>query len=250
MDFVVLDFEFNQPYSFKSGLKTVLNPLCPFEIIQIGAVKLNSDFNELDKLNIFVRPQIYTRIHPFVERMTGLNIANFENASFFQEIYPAFAKFVGKDSILCTWGIDDIKALYKNILFYDLDPNIITNKYINVQKHASYFLKTESGSSIGLKSAVELLNIPEEVKFHDALNDAAYTAKIFAKTHITTIEPNIFNTDDLNKRRKRATINKKALISFFEKDYGRRLTPEECKMIKKAYKLGKNKVFEKSGQNN
>ena len=245
MNFIVIDLEFNQAYNFKTGFKTLVNPLCPFEIIQIGAVKLDSNLRELDRLNIFIKPQIYKRIHPFVERMTGFKMADFENAGSFKEAYIKFAKFTGRDSILCTWGIDDIKSLYKNIFFYDLDPDAITNKYINVQKHASYYLKTESGSSIGLKNAVELLNIPKEAKFHNALNDAEYTAKVFSKTYITNIEPSTFNTEDLNKKRKRSSINKKALINYFEENYGRPLTPDECRMIKAAYKFGKNKTFEK-----
>ena len=41
MNYIVLDLEFNQAFPFKSGKKVEPNPECPFEIIQIGAVKLN-----------------------------------------------------------------------------------------------------------------------------------------------------------------------------------------------------------------
>ena len=45
MNYIVLDLEFNQAFPFKSGKKVEPNPECPFEIIQIGAVKLNERFD-------------------------------------------------------------------------------------------------------------------------------------------------------------------------------------------------------------
>ena len=45
MNYIVLDLEFNQPYNFKTGKRSPLVAECPFEIIQIGAVKLDENFN-------------------------------------------------------------------------------------------------------------------------------------------------------------------------------------------------------------
>ena len=39
MHYIVLDLEFNQSFPFKTGKKTEPVAECPFEIIQIGAVK-------------------------------------------------------------------------------------------------------------------------------------------------------------------------------------------------------------------
>lgn len=72
MNYIVLDLEFNQAFPFKSGKKVEPNPECPFEIIQIGAVKLNEHFEQLDSFNCMISPQIYPRLHPFVEKITGI----------------------------------------------------------------------------------------------------------------------------------------------------------------------------------
>ena len=72
MNYIVLDLEFNQPFHFKTGFQTTLHPDCPFEIIQIGAVKLNEQFTILDEFNILIKPVIYPRIHPYVEKITNL----------------------------------------------------------------------------------------------------------------------------------------------------------------------------------
>ena len=47
MEYVVFDLEFNQGFD-KEHNKTVSNERCPFEILQIGAVKLDSNFNIID----------------------------------------------------------------------------------------------------------------------------------------------------------------------------------------------------------
>ena len=54
MNYIVLDLEFNQAFPFKSGKKVEPNPECPFEIIQIGAVKLNERFEQLDSFNCMI----------------------------------------------------------------------------------------------------------------------------------------------------------------------------------------------------
>ena len=50
---------------------------------------------------------------------------------------------------------------------------------MNIQSFATTYLKYEPGKAIGLKNAVELLELEIESDFHNALNDAMYTAEIF-----------------------------------------------------------------------
>ncbi len=64
MNYIVLDLEFNQPYNFKTGKRSPLVAECPFEIIQIGAVKLDENFNITGKFDALIKPRIYKRIHP------------------------------------------------------------------------------------------------------------------------------------------------------------------------------------------
>ncbi|WP_312043549.1 hypothetical protein [Anaerotignum sp.] len=68
MNYIVLDLEFNQSFPFKTGETVAPVPECPFEIIQIGAVKLNDSFQQIDTFNALIQPKIYPRLHPFVEK--------------------------------------------------------------------------------------------------------------------------------------------------------------------------------------
>lgn len=246
MNYIVLDLEFNQPFPFKSGKQTILNPECPFEIIQIGAVKLDESFQTLDSFNFLIKPQIYKRIHPFVEKITGITLEQIKNCPPFPDVYHSFIDFIGKEkSVLCTWGIDDIKSLYRNILYYNLNINSIPDQYINVQSFATSYLNYEQGKTIGLKNAVTELKLEIQADFHNALNDADYTAKIFKIVHPEEIKIETFNLLDLTKKKiYKGRIHIKALLQYFEKSLNRSLTSEETNLIKESYRLGRNQVFD------
>lgn len=243
MNYIVLDLEFNQPFHFKTGFQTTLHPDCPFEIIQIGAVKLNEQFTILDKFNVLIKPVIYPRIHPYVEKITNLTYEQLKNGTKFTKAYSSLIKFIGKeDAVFCTWGNDDIKSLFKNILFYNLDATKICNRFINVQKLASKYLNYEPGQAIGLKNAINELHLQIEQPFHDALNDASYTAKVFEIVCPKEYKTELCQISELFH--KKTSIYMKGLIEYFEKTLNRKLTTEEKRMVKKAYKFGKTSAFD------
>ena len=59
MNYIVLDLEWNQCPTGKENE----NELIPFEIIEIGAVKLNENLKEIDRFREVVRPQVYKKLH-------------------------------------------------------------------------------------------------------------------------------------------------------------------------------------------
>ena len=179
MNYIVFDLEFNQAFDFKTGSYSKSNPECPFEIIQIGAVKLNSNFDTIGEFNCYIKPVIYKRLHPYVEKITGITQEIMENGINFNSAYEEFSTFVSKDDILCSWGGDDVKALFRNIRYHKLSSSAMPDRYMNIQSFATTYLKYEPGKAIGLKNAVELLELEIESDFHNALNDAMYTAEIF-----------------------------------------------------------------------
>lgn len=246
MNYIVLDLEFNQSFPFKSGKKAEPNPECPFEIIQIGAVKLNEDFEQTDTFDYMIRPQIYPRLHPFVEKITGIHLDMLADKPTFPEAYTAFLEFIGKEpAVLCTWGGDDVKSLFRNILYHDLDAQALTDQFLNVQPFAAQYLNHEAGKAIGLKNAVEALGIPEGETFHNALNDAVYTAKIFQITHPAEIKAETFNPlTMLAKKPKKLRTNVKSLLMYVEERLERELTEDEKALVKMSYMLGRNHTFD------
>ncbi len=182
MYYIVCDYEFNQAYDFEHDQKTKSNPLCPFEIIQIGAVKLSEDFEEVGEFNLLLKPTLYPKLNPYVSKLTGITEESLNNdtAKTFDDGIRQFAEFCGQDRpVLCVWGKNDVSTLFKNIEYNETAGVELPIEYINIQEYASRKLKHYSGTHIGLKRAIEQLNIDLGISYHDALNDAKYTAEIF-----------------------------------------------------------------------
>lgn len=206
MVFIVLDLEFNQPFDFANNKAGQVFGDCRFEIIQIGAVKLDGNFEVIGKFDEFIKPVIYKRVHPHVEKITGITSTMLKDKRKFPQVYADFRKFIGDDeeTIFGIWGGADIEALYRNMAYYKLCREKMIFKYIDIQKIAAEKLKYNRGTAIGLKTAVDLFNIEIDSPFHDAFCDADYTAKILKLVRDSGINIKIFNTSHLiNKKGKK-----------------------------------------------
>jgi len=179
MHYIVLDLEWNQPVSYQSAVYRRIGDRLTFEMIQIGAVKLSDDLKITDAISIPIAPTHYLTIHPRIRRMTGLGPEELAGAPAFREALEQFAAWCGEDYVLLTWGCDDVSILYHNIRFFECDdiqlPPLCDIQKLFAEVHA---LKDRPA----LKSAMELMNIEprEEMAFHNARNDAWYTALVFA----------------------------------------------------------------------
>jgi inhibitor of KinA sporulation pathway (predicted exonuclease) len=251
MHYIIYDLEFNQKNTNleeidNSSKETESNngSNIPFEIIQIGALKLDENFQTLSTFNSLIKPTVYKSIHPYVENLTKITASKVASCKKFIDVHNDFLNFLGDDDIiLCVWGIGDVKELFKNLKFYNLSTSYIS-KYIDVQRYASKYLKAPKGSKIGLRNAIDILNIPIIGEFHDALNDAYYTAEVFKHIYNERIEHEIYNPSPTRRVSKpKEKIDMDGLIDQIEKMYGRYMTPEEKSIIKLAYMMGKTRQF-------
>lgn len=246
MHYIVFDLEFNQWYKSKEDVKPLSNPKCPFEIIQIGALKLDENLNEVSSLDIFIKPELYTELNPLVEELTGIKIETLNNSKPFKEVYNTLSDFITPDDILVVWGVCDVKELFRNILYHNLDLSLISNKYINIQSYASKYLKCTKGVNIGLSKAIHRLEIPIKDEFHNAFNDAYYTAEIFKKLYNNNISTQLysFNKRPSTNNTQKTAVDINALTKQFEKMFNREMTKEEESIIKLAYFMGKTNQFQ------
>ena len=180
MHYIVMDLEWNQPTSFNTPVFRQIGDSLLFEVIQIGAVKLDEDFTLREELSIPIRPTHYTNIHPRVRRMTHLGQAELCDAPAFPEAMAQFADWCGEDYVFLTWGGDDISVLQQNLDFFQYQGEI--GKMYDVQRY--YAEAFELGArQKSLKGAMEHLEIPADDNrdFHNAVNDAFYTALVLQK---------------------------------------------------------------------
>lgn len=242
MNYIIFDLEFNQKHPNDKNTKS---PSLMFEIIQIGALKLNEHLETIDSFNALIKPTVHTIIHPYVEELTNITTDQVSMWKTFPETYRNFLEFAGTSDIIWgVWGSDDITQFIKNIRFHNLPDSNLSKSYIDIQKHASKYCNYPEGCKIGLKNAVDTLNIIRNNEFHNALNDAFYTSEVFKCINNNKIKPKLYSYP-INKKRTsvRETINSIALINQFEKIYGRQMTAEEKEIIKLAYMMGKTRQF-------
>ena len=248
MNYIVFDLEFNQSFNFGKEHSIPTRPACPFEIIDLGAVKLDENLKVVGNFDHLVKPKIYTRLHPFVKKITGIKKSDLKSAKSFKEVYREFVDFIGSNAVLCVWGTADIKELLRNIEYHKLDTSPIPDKYIDVQRHANRYLEQPANTSVGLGNAVKLLNIPEELGYHNAFNDAHYTAEVFTKIHDKNIKPETYS---LYRKKQpdntwKTNLDMNKLVEQFEKMFNREMTVEDKAVIKLAYKMGYTKQFQKA----
>mgnify|MGYP000214914226 CR=1 FL=1 len=261
MKYIVIDLEFNQdPDSLinseiiKRTDSDLNNPSpkirYPYEIIQIGAVKLDENLRPETTFNRYVKPTIYGSITPHITDLTGITLERLETEETFEKVYDEFTEFMeDKENILCVWGIIDIKTLYKNVKYHNLDENLLPKKYINIQPYTSVYLGQSKKRPLNLKYCAEALGIEINSTFHDALHDAMYTAEIFRKIFNSTIKPDLYlpstekSVEEKPKSQPRMVLNFPKLIAQFEKMFKREMTDEEKEIIRLAYHMGKTGQF-------
>lgn len=174
MDYIVFDLEWNQcPYGKKRE-----NPKLPFEIIEIGAVKLNANKEITDEYHQLIKPKIYKKLHFHTKEIIGMNMNMLEGGMPFIDAAREFLSWCGEDPVFCTWGTLDLLELQRNLKFYG-KPEWLTGPifYYDVQKlfAVAFEVRRERKS---LSHAVEALELNMEGEFHRALEDARYTAKV------------------------------------------------------------------------
>jgi len=248
VNYIVFDLEFNQDIASSNVTKEKAHN-CPFEIIQIGAIKLDTNYHAVASFNRLVKPTIYPQVNPFIADLTGITIKQLLIEEPFPRVFHDFMKFIeDKDSVFCIWGMSDMKELFRNVNYHELDQNIIPDRYINLQPYVSTYLNLPQKKLLKLQTAVETLNIDAPHPFHNALYDAYYTAKIFKKINNPMILPMQYhpNYSNLHPRQHKKTIDFEKLLLQFEKMYARELSKGEQEMVKLAYQMGKTQQFLKS----
>ena len=177
MNYIILDLEWNQAWG---GVKTVRTPVVlNGEIIQIGAVKADENFNMIDKIKINVRPKFYKKMNPHVEKITGITSVQLTCGETFPNAFRRFKDWCGEEFRFITWGFDDVGVFADNLTLHGLDPDFGKN-YINLQLIYNKQVESEH-MQIALSTAAEKLDIPIDVQVHDAFNDAYLTFEVCRK---------------------------------------------------------------------
>ena len=178
MNYIVFDLEWNQcPYG-----KGQENERIPFEIIEIGAVKLNSERQIIDQYQVLIQTRVYKKLHHRTREIFQMDMKLLEREGIpFYRAVKEFLKWCGEDALFCSWGNSDLLELQRNMKYYGILQLLKGPiRYLDVQKLFS--IDREDGDSRrSLEYAVDVLEIEKQQEFHRALADSWYTAKVLMR---------------------------------------------------------------------
>ncbi len=179
MNYIILDLEWNNAYCKKK--KGFMN-----EIIEIGAVKLDSNLRVVDTFSMFIKAQLGKKLHSRVKELTNITNDDISSGTPFSQTMALFRKWsAGNDNVILTWGDTDIRVLIENFRYFNGISFIpFLNNYVNLQKYAQAFMNISKADQIGLSAAAEKLGIDvESYSLHRALDDSLLTADLFRKIY-------------------------------------------------------------------
>lgn len=176
MNYIIMDLEWNQSSTGEEEVSKVL----PFEIIEIGAIKLNDKRRMISEFTELVKPQVYHEMHHITRKLIHLQMKQLETGRPFAEVMEQFREWCGEDFIFCTWGPSDLTELQRNIRYYGLEPlSDGPIRFLDVQKLFSIAYEDRK-SRRALEYAIDYLKIEKDIPFHRAFSDAYYTAKVLS----------------------------------------------------------------------
>lgn len=183
MYYITLDLEWNQAYAQKAlAVQKRLSCRLRGEVIQIGAVKMDSRMNICGSYQIIVKPQYFKKLHRHVSELTGITQEQMDEGTPLPEAAERFKKWCGKDFAFLTWGPDDIPMLKENFNVHDL-PSSWLDKVYDLQ--VIFNRQTDdSKKQRSLEYAMEYFDLEQHLPAHDALNDAYFTALVAKKLDV------------------------------------------------------------------
>lgn len=185
MNYIVLDLEWNQcPYGKEKG-----DDRLPFEIIEIGAVKLNSKLKVIDEFQCYVKPVVYRELHRITADLLKISKKDLKKGLPFKTAIECFLKWCGReDYMFCTWGNTDLIELQRNMIYFGIDEKLdFPLFYYDVQKLFS--IRYEDGKiRRSLEFGAIYCSAKMDKKFHSALYDAKYTAEIMQNMDFYSVD--------------------------------------------------------------
>ncbi len=174
MEYIILDLEWDSTY-YKPEQRFVN------QILQIGAVRLDEDFNTIAEFSEIIRSEISSKVSGRFSRLTGITSEKMRQGLPFAEAVKKYNKFAEGALVTMSFSNSDLYTIMEN------EEHILKNKerfsmnyYLDLQMLIQAKLKDrgyESQNQISLEGAAELLGFNTEgYELHTALDDCRVCA--------------------------------------------------------------------------
>lgn len=164
---IILDLEWNRGYDNKP-----LN-----EILQIGAVRIDRLGGPIvDTFSACIRPTVHKKFDQGARKLPEGKAFKASHTRF-PGAAEAFRTWCGEERTFAGWGVGDLEELNANCSYWGLEPFPADTVY-DFQRAFGHVLGADR--QIALWRAAEYCGIPDVFDYHNAVNDAMYTALLSA----------------------------------------------------------------------
>lgn len=178
MHYIILDMEWDSAYN--KSLSRFIN-----QILQIGAVKLDENFNIVDTFERNVRSSFSNRVSGRFASLTGITNEVMRCGLPFDKAVDDYNSFVGTNTVTMTWSKSDLYTIVEN------EKNLLDNKKFYIEKYLDLqvfiqnemrLLGFECNSQISLSNAAQQLGVSaENYDLHTAKDDSLLAAQLLKK---------------------------------------------------------------------
>ncbi len=149
------------------------------EIIEIGAVMLNSSTWEIDsEFQQFIKPVRHPKLTEFCTQLTTIKQQDVDNAPNFIEVISDLKEWMSSfpNYVFCSWGEYDKNQFIQDCKYHQI-PYPFATEHINIKKEFSEYLETSH--KFGMAQALQHLGIKLQGTHHRGIDDARNIAAIF-----------------------------------------------------------------------
>ncbi len=174
MKHVVVDLEMNPVSREFREVRRKLNE----EVIEIGAVRLDENFQQEAEFQCYVKPE-YGSIKKHITSLTGITQAMVADKKTYAACFQDFVDWVGEEETkIYSWSMSDIKQLRSECRYKlpDFDIDWLNARWVDLQQEFDDRLGLHN--SLALKHALGAMDHKFEGTQHTALADAINTSAI------------------------------------------------------------------------
>lgn len=175
---IILDFEMNPVGRDFPQVFRVMRQ----EIIEIGAVKLNSRLEVVSRFRCLVKPDYNPHITPYITKLTGIRFADVAEAPSLGEALELLSGWIGcgQGCRVYSWSGSDLKQLRNECDFKSIAFPSNMKRWLDFQRPFPRMMHmARRRRQLALKEAAQYFDISvDHRKAHSALYDAEITAQL------------------------------------------------------------------------
>lgn len=173
---IVIDLEFNPtPRKAGSSLR--------FEVIEIGAVKLDTRGNVKGEFSCLVKPRYAQFVRRDIVKLTGIKTCDVSQAPTFEEAIAALALWIGDEpSRVVAWSKNDQRQIVKECAHKGIDVPRQLRRWLDLQTVYPRVMGVGNGRLMKLSTAADWYGAKvDQSSAHRALYDAKVTAALLSQ---------------------------------------------------------------------